>query len=132
MRNVDTVDPLLEAASDEGRMLNIGGYLVPEQGSGLQAPLRLPFAARVQQVLIVVMVVGMALLVQQWSKSLYQLGLPLLVVSAFLQIAFGNIPPTAGVRRSLVLLAMTWVIVGVLVYVSVQIVPGLTQIGKTR
>ena len=132
MRNGDNVDPLLEAASEEGRMLNLGGYLVPEQGSGLQAPLRLLFAARVQQVLIVVMVVGMVLLVQQWSKPLYQFGLPLLVVSAFLQIAFGNIPPTAGVRKSLVLLVMTWVIVGVLVYVSVQIVPGLTQIGKTR
>lgn len=132
MQNVDTVDPILEAASDEGRMLNLGGYLVPEHDSGLQAPARLPFAARFQQILIGLMVVGMLLLIQQGSKPLYQAGLPLLVVAAFLQIAFGNIPPTAGVKKSLALLALTWAIVGGLIYLSVQIAPALIQLGKTR
>ncbi len=71
----------------------------------------LPFAARFQGFLIVVMVIGFVLIAQQRSKELFQIGLPLLVVAAFLQIAFGNIPPSAGFVKSMKLLILTWIIV---------------------
>jgi len=55
-----------------------------------------------------------------------------LVVAAFLQIAFGNIPPNTRFVKSMGLLAMTWAIVAVLIYVAVQITPSLIQLGQVQ
>ncbi len=90
----------------------------------------LPFAARVQGVLIVVMVVGLVLVAQQGNKGLYKIGLPLLVLAAFLQIAFGNIPPTAGFRKSMVLLGLTWVIVAAVFGLGILLAPTLIDLGR--
>ena len=98
--------------------------------AGQPAKLRLPFAARFQGLLIVVLLVGLVLIAQQASVTLYKIGLPLLVVSAFLQIAFGNIPPRARFGRSMAMLALTWAIVAALFYISVQLAP--TLIDATR
>ncbi len=70
------------------------------------------------------------LILQQWSKPLYQIGLPVLVVAAFLQIAFGNIPPTSGFVKSMALLVLTWVIVAILFVVAVRMTPNLIQLGQ--
>jgi hypothetical protein len=51
-------------------------------------------------------------------------------VAAFLQIAFGNIPPATGFLKSMGLLLMTWAIVAVLVVVAVWITPTLIQLGR--
>jgi len=99
-------------------------------GLAVPATLRMPFAARFQGLLILVLLVGLVLIVQQRSVTLYKIGLPLLVVSAFLQIAFGNIPPGANFRRSMALLLLTWGIVAALFFVSVQLAP--TLIDATR
>ena len=102
-----------------------GGAATGEPGR-----LRMPFAARFQGLLIVVMLGGLVLIAQQRSVTLYKVGLPLLVTAAFLQIAFGNIPPGANFRRSMSLLVLTWAIVAALFYVSVQLAP--TLIDATR
>lgn len=91
---------------------------------------RMPFAARVQGILVAIMFVSLALITQQASKSLYRIGLPLLMLSAFLQIAFGSIPPRADFRRSLALLIMTWVITGVVFFVSVKLAPHLIALSR--
>lgn len=93
-------------------------------------PSRLPFAARVQGILIVLMFAALALILQKVNKSLYQIGLPLLVLAAFLQIAFGNIPPGAGVVRSLKLLAITWVIVITVFVIGVRLAPTLIDLSR--
>ncbi len=90
----------------------------------------LPFAARVQGILVVLLLVGFVLIGQGFSKTLYQIGLPLLVVTAFLQIAFGNIPPRSNFRSSLGLLALTWVIVALLFVVSIALAPVLIGLGR--
>ncbi len=89
---------------------------------------RLPFAARFQTVLIGLMVVGMVLIGQQQSKALYQVGLPLLVLAAFLQIAFGNIPPRAGFATSMKLLALTWAIVAAVFALGIVLAPYLIEL----
>ena len=101
-------------------------------GAGKVKPrtFRLPFAARVQGVLIFVMFAGLVLIGQQRDKQLYQIGLPVLVVAAFLQIAFGNIPPRANWKRSLVLLAVTWIIVGAVFFAGIKLAP--TLIDRSR
>lgn len=91
---------------------------------------RMPFAARVQSILVPVMFVSLVMIMQQASKSIYRIGLPLLVLSAFLQIAFGNIPPRAGFRRSLALLVLTWIISGVVFFASVKLAPHLIALSR--
>ena len=76
------------------------------------------------------MFAAFVLILQQGSKSLYQIGLPVLVVAAFLQIAFGNIPPATGFWKSMGWLALTWVIIVALVAVSIRITPNLIQLGR--
>jgi hypothetical protein len=90
----------------------------------------LPFAARFQGILIAVMCLGLVLIAQQRSKELYQVGLPLLVVAAFLQIAFGNIPPQSGFVRSLLLLLLTWAIVGAVFALGIYLAPDLIDLTK--
>lgn len=104
--------------------------LTDSQPEAQQRTLRHPFAARVQGVLIVVMFAGLILIAQQRDKQLYQIGLPVLVTAAFLQIAFGNIPPRANWKRSLLLLALTWVIVGAVFFAAVKLAP--TLIDRSR
>lgn len=91
---------------------------------------RLPFAARVQALLIVLMLIGLVLIAQRQSLTLYRVGLPLLIVSAFLQIAFGNIPPRAGLSRSMALLVLTWAIVAAVFFISVKLAPDLIEASR--
>jgi hypothetical protein len=128
---VATVDPQIETASDHGRVIaDLPGLIRPGGIPAEFARRPMPFAARFQAILIVVMFAAFVLIVQQGNKQLYQIGLPVLVVAAFMQIAFGNIPSTTGFVKSLALLAMTWAIVAVLVVIAVQITPNLIQLGQ--
>ncbi len=125
MADITTINPDAETASPEGRLVDPGDAL-----GATAATRRLPFAARMQAILVVVMVVAFILIGQQFDKRIYQIGLPLLVLASFTQIAFGNIPPTAGVRKSLGLLALTWVIVIAFFVVAVNIAPQLIALGR--
>jgi hypothetical protein len=128
---VVTVDPQIETASDDGRVIAaLPGLVRPGELPVEYTRRPLPFAAWFQAVLIVVMFACFVLIMQQGNKQLYQIGLPVLVVSAFLQIAFGNIPPATGFLKSMGLLLMTWAIVAILVVVAVWITPTLIQLGR--
>jgi hypothetical protein len=128
---VVTVDPQIETASDDGRVIaTLPGLVRPGELPVEYTRRPLPFAAWFQAVLIVVMFACFVLIMQQGNKLLYQIGLPVLVVAAFLQIAFGNIPPATGFLKSMGLLLMTWAIVAILVVVAVWITPTLIQLGR--
>jgi hypothetical protein len=130
-QQVVTDNPQVETASEQGRVLaNVPGLIRPGEIPAEFARRPLPFAARFQAVLIAVMFASFLLILQQWNKSLYQIGLPVLVVAAFLQIAFGNIPPTSKFRKSMLLLALTWAIVAALIVIAVLITPSLIQLGR--
>lgn len=125
MSEVTTINPEAESASESGRVVDPAEAL-----AGPTTARRLPFAARMQAILVVVMIIAFILIGQQFDKRIYQVGLPLLVLTAFTQIAFGNIPPTAGVRKSLGLLALTWAIVIAFFVVAVNIAPQLIAMGR--
>lgn len=128
---VVTEDPQIETASEDGRVIaGLPGLVHPGELPIEYARRPLPFAARFQAILIVVMFAAFLLILQQGNKQLYQIGLPVLVVAAFLQIAFGNIPPTTRFLKSMGLLVMTWAIVAVLIVVAVWITPSLIQLGR--
>jgi hypothetical protein len=128
--SVVTESPQIETASEEGRVIAAAPGLVHPGELPIAYARRLPFAAQFQALLIAVMFAAFVLILQQWNKTLYQIGLPVLVAAAFLQIAFGNIPPASGFRKSIALLALTWAIVAILIFVAVQITPSLIQLGK--
>ena len=128
---VVTENPQIETASEDGRIIaGLPGLVHPGELPIEFSRRRLPFAARFQAILIVVLFATFLLILQQGNKQLYQIGLPLLVVAAFLQIAFGNIPPSTRFVKSMGLLLMTWGIVAVLIVVAVQITPSLIQLGR--
>jgi hypothetical protein len=128
---VVTENPQIETASEDGRVIaGLPGLVHPGELPIEYSRRRLPFAARFQAILIVVLFATFLLILQQGNKQLYQIGLPLLVVAAFLQIAFGNIPPSTRFVKSMGLLLMTWGIVAVLIVVAVQITPSLIQLGR--
>jgi len=121
---VSTVDPALESASEDGRV-------IAGSSSDVAPPVaRTPFAARFQAILIAVMFVGFVLIAQSVSKSLYQIGLPLLMIAAFMQIAFGNIAPTAGFAKSMRQLALTWVIVAAVFGLAIWLAPYMIRLGQ--
>jgi len=93
-------------------------------------PRSLPFAARFQTFLIGVMFVGFVLVAQQQREGLYQIGLIVLVVAAFLQIAFGNIPASANFATSLKLLGLTWLIVAAVFGLGIWLAPRLVELGR--
>jgi hypothetical protein len=129
--SVVTENPQIETSSEDGRVIaDLPGLVHPGELPIQYNRGPLPFAARFQAILIVVMFAAFLLILQQGNKQLYQIGLPLLVVAAFLQIAFGNIPPTTGFVKSMGLLLLTWGIVAVLIVVAVRITPSLIQLGR--
>jgi hypothetical protein len=128
---VVTENPQIETASEDGRVIaGLPGLVHPGELPVDYSRRPLPFAARFQAILIVVMFATFLLILQQGNKQLYQIGLPLLVLAAFLQIAFGNIPPSTRFMKSMGLLLMTWGIVALLIVVAERITPSLIQLGR--
>lgn len=128
-----TDNPEIESASRDGRVIaGLPGLVRPGEVPVEMVRRALPFAARFQAILIVVMFATFVLILQQGSKSLYQIGLPVLVLAAFLQIAFGNIPPATNFVKSMGLLLLTWAIMAVLIVISINITPNLIQLGQAK
>jgi hypothetical protein len=128
---VSTADPGLAAAADADHPAADARSLpIPRLDAAASRPGATPFAARFQAILIAVMFVGFALIAQRWSKTLYQIGLPLLILAAFFQIAFGNISPTAGFAKSMRQLALTWVLVAAVFGLGIVLAPILIGFGR--
>jgi hypothetical protein len=89
-----------------------------------------PFATVVQLILVIWMLVSIVMIGQQFSMNVYQLGLLSLVFTAFSQIAFGNIPATAGFGRSMSLYLRYMLIVVAIFVVSILAAPYLVALGR--
>lgn len=133
VQDVWTDNPKIETASRDGRVIaGLPGLVRPGELPAEYVRRPLPFAATFQAILIVVMFASFVLILQQGSKPLYQIGLPVLVLAAFLQIAFGNIPPASGFVKSMGLLLLTWFIMAALIIISINITPNLIQLGQAK
>jgi predicted membrane protein len=75
---------------------------------------------RAELVLILIMVAGFLLIVQQWSFDLFQFGLVTVMAATILNIAVGNLPRAAG----LILL-----IVAAVFAAGIFLVPYLARLG---
>jgi hypothetical protein len=89
-----------------------------------------PFASVVHVVLVILMLAGIVMIGQQFSKAIYQLGLIVLTASTIVQIAFGNIPGNFNFRRSM---RFFWPFMGVILIVfvvSFLLTPILYALGR--
>lgn len=91
---------------------------------------RQPFASVAKAVLIILLLFSFVLIAQNSSRSIYQLGLLLLIFFTLLQIAFGNIPSTANFRQTMLYLVIAAVIIVALVLFSIAIAPSLIHLGR--
>lgn len=88
------------------------------------------FAATVQLLLVFLMLLSIILIGQKSSFAAYKAGLLLLAVTTLSQIAFGNIPPTAGFGQA-VRMYLTFVgITAVIFALSIALAPLLVGLGR--
>lgn len=88
------------------------------------------FASSVQVALIVLLVVSFALMTQEVERDVYEVGIIGLVIITLIQIPFGNIPPTANFRNSMLGLVVGLAILTVVVVLSIALVPTLIGLGR--
>jgi hypothetical protein len=93
---------------------------------------RLPFASQLQILLLVGMLVGFVLIGQTFSLEFYKWGLIILMVSAFLQIVVGNIPPQTQLVGTIIRLMLGLTIVVAVFVVGIWLVPYLAQLGGRK
>jgi hypothetical protein len=89
----------------------------------------MPFASAVQAVLIALMLLSFFLIGQNWSLSVYKAGLLLLIASALVQNAFGNIDPESSFRQSLKTIFVTLSVIVVLFGGGILLAPYLVKLG---
>jgi hypothetical protein len=92
--------------------------------------LRLPFASKLQMVLLAGMVLAFLLIAQNVSADVYHYGLLLLIGSSLLQVVAGNIPPQARLISTLVRLLIGLAIVAAVFVGGILLVPYLAQLGQ--
>jgi hypothetical protein len=89
-----------------------------------------PFAARFQTFLIVMLVLSLVLIAQQFSKAVYQVGIVSLIVFTFLQIGASNIDPKADFKGSMKVMGIAVTIIAVVFTAGIYLVPVFLHLGK--
>ena len=95
-----------------------------------QAVPKRPFASIMQAILVALLIISFLLITQQTSKALYQIGFLLLAASTFMQIVFGNVPPSANFKRSMKILGIGLAIIAAVFSVGVLVAPYLVNLGR--
>lgn len=89
-----------------------------------------PFAARLQTILVGLLLLGMVLIAQQSNRDIYTAGMLLLIGATLIQIPFGNVPPESNFGQSMKFLAIGLAILATVFGISIMIVPYLLQLGR--
>jgi len=89
-----------------------------------------PFAAIVQGILVILLIVSFAMITQQFNETLYRLGFLLLIASTLVQIVFGNLPPEADFKQSIRFTAVVFIIIAVVFGLGILIAPYLVNLGR--
>ena len=89
-----------------------------------------PFASVMHFALVILLLVSFVLITQQRSRTLYQIGFMLLVSSTFVQIVFGNVPPSANFKRSMKFLGVGLTIITAVFALGIIVTPFLVNLGR--
>lgn len=88
------------------------------------------FAYRLQAVFVLLMVLSVLLIAQQWVQDLYKAGIVLLFGSVLINLAVSNVPPHHALARTLTLSVLFFLIELVVFGVAILAVPILYQLGR--
>ncbi|MDZ4096701.1 MAG: hypothetical protein U1D35_17520 [Paracoccaceae bacterium] len=91
---------------------------------------RRSFPERLEMTLIFSLCLGIALIAQRYSVTVYRIGLVVLVVSTLLQIAVGNLRKDADIKASLKFIALILAIVAAVFSIGILLVPTFSQLGR--
>ena len=86
--------------------------------------------ARAELALIVLMVLGCVLIAQQWSFTLYQVGLLTVIGATILNIAVGNVPRAARGWRAFGGVVIILAVTAGLFIIGILLVPYLARLGQ--
>jgi hypothetical protein len=89
-----------------------------------------PFASVVQITLIYMLLIGFLCITQKWSESIYRFGFILLILTTFVQLAFGNIASNANFAKSMKTVGVTFLVVALVFAVGIWIAPYLVNMGR--
>ena len=89
-----------------------------------------PFAAIVQGILVILLLVSFAMITQQFNETLYRIGFLLLIASTLVQIVFGNLPPEADFKQSIRFTAVVFIIIAIVFGLGILIAPYLVNLGR--
>jgi len=88
------------------------------------------FPERLETIMILALAAGILLIAQRYSLLLYKVGLSILVVATFLQIAVGNLRKDASIGRSLLFILMVLAIAAAVFALGIVLVPYFAQLGR--
>lgn len=88
------------------------------------------FPERLETALIIGLCIGIALIAQTYSVVVFRVGLTILVVSTFLQIAVGNLRKDANVWQSLKFIAIILCVVAAIFTLGIVLVPTFSTLGQ--
>lgn len=88
------------------------------------------FQERAELVLIACLALGFLLIAQRASHVLFQVGLGLVIVATFLEIAVGNVPLEASARRAMLMIGLILAVVAAVFGLGILLVPYLTRLGR--
>ncbi len=94
--------------------------------------LKQPFGSVLQQTLLIVLLFAGVLIVQPFSRQIYQVGLAILIGAALLEIGAGNIPANANFRSSILFLVLALVVIAIVFTAGILLVPSLVALGSAR
>jgi uncharacterized membrane protein len=89
-----------------------------------------PVGTTMQIALILLLLMCFVMIAQQVDRDFYRVGVTALIFLTLFQIAFGNISPEANLRQSITGVVITAVILGIVIWLSIALVPSLIQLGR--
>jgi hypothetical protein len=89
-----------------------------------------PFAAIMQGLLVILLLVSFAMITQQFNETLYRIGFLLLIASTLVQIVFGNLPPEADFKQSIRFTAVVFIIIAIVFGLGILLAPYLVNLGR--
>ena len=91
---------------------------------------KVAFATRAQNWVLGLLVVALLLVAQPFTIDIFGIGVYLLAIAVFLQIAVSNVAPSAGVRKTITKSLIILAIIAILFVFSIWVTPILVEMGR--
>ena len=91
---------------------------------------KVAFATRAQNWVLGLLVVALLLVAQPFTIDIFGIGVYVLAIAVFLQIAVSNVAPNAGIRKTITKSVIILAIIAILFVFSIWVTPILVEMGR--